>query len=86
MPKKVYTGEVINNTMDKTVTVAVSRLYQHPLYKKIIRKTVKLKVHDENNQSKVGDMVEIRESRPLSKTKRWVLINPARKEHEGDTG
>ncbi|MBF0342767.1 MAG: 30S ribosomal protein S17 [Nitrospirae bacterium] len=86
MPKKVYTGEVINNAMDKTVTVAVSRLYQHPLYKKTIKKTVKLKVHDEDNLCNIGDVVQIKESRPLSKTKRWVLVNPIKKEHEGDTG
>ncbi len=75
MPKKIYTGSVINDSMDKTVTVAVTRLYQHPLYKKTVRQVVKLKAHDEDNTCKKGEKVRIVESRPLSKTKRWVVLN-----------
>ncbi len=73
MPKKVFTGTVIKDSMDKTITVAVSMLVQHPLYKKTTKKTSKLKAHDENNECKVGDEVTIIESRPYSKTKKWVV-------------
>ncbi|MBF0566333.1 MAG: 30S ribosomal protein S17 [Nitrospirae bacterium] len=86
MPKKVYTGNVVSDTMDKTVTVAVSSLYQHPLYKKTVKRTIKLKAHDEQNVCKTGDKVEIKESRPISKTKRWVVINRLTKESIDDTG
>ena len=74
MPKKVFVGTVISDKMDKTVTVAVTRLQKHPLYKKYIKRTTKLKAHDEGNVCKVGDTVKIIESRPLSKTKRWVVL------------
>ncbi len=74
MPKKVFVGKVISDKMDKTVTVAVTRLYKHPLYKKYIKRTTKLKAHDENNACKIGDTVKVIESRPLSKTKRWVVL------------
>lgn len=86
MPKKVYTGNVVSDTMDKTVTVSVSSLYQHPLYKKTVKRTIKLKAHDEQNVCKAGDRVEIKESRPISKTKRWVVINRLTKESIDDTG
>lgn len=75
MPKKIFTGKVIKDAMDKTVTVAVSTLIQHPLYKKTIKRTVKLKAHDANNQYKVGDKVKIVESRPYSKTKKWTVYD-----------
>jgi|Deesub1362B_J571_1020462.scaffolds.fasta_scaffold00036_138 small subunit ribosomal protein S17 len=74
MPKKVFVGEVISDKMDKTVTVAVTRIVMHPRYKKYIKRTTKLKAHDEDNSCKVGDIVKIIESRPLSKTKRWVVL------------
>jgi small subunit ribosomal protein S17 len=74
MPRKIYTGEVISNKMDKTVVVAVKRLTQHPVYKKTIKKISKFKAHDEENRAKVGDKVSIIESRPLSKDKRWKVL------------
>lgn len=74
MPKKVYTGKVISDKMDKTVVVAVTRTLRHPLYGKTVRKIAKFKAHDEENKCKVGDRVEIIECRPLSKDKRWQVI------------
>ena len=74
MPKKVYSGKVISDKMDKTVVVAVTRTFQHPLYKKTVKKITKFKAHDEENKCKMGDMVQIIESRPLSKDKRWAVI------------
>jgi len=75
MPKKIFVGKVISDRMDKTVTVAVTRPYKHPLYKKYIKRVSKFKAHDEENRCKAGDMVKIIESRPLSKTKRWVVLD-----------
>jgi len=72
--KKERVGLVVSNKMDKTITVAVERRMQHPLYKKVIRRTKKFHAHDEENTCNIGDLVRIRESRPLSKTKRWRLI------------
>ncbi len=80
MPKKVYTGKVISDKMDKTVVVAVERLTQHPLYKKTIKKIAKFKAHDEENKCKAGDKVSIIESRPLSKDKRWRVLEIVEKE------
>jgi small subunit ribosomal protein S17 len=74
MPKKVYTGRVVSDKMDKTVVVAVTRTFQHPLYKKTVKKIAKFKAHDEENKCKAGDTVQIIESRPLSKDKRWQVI------------
>ncbi|MGO9378321.1 MAG: 30S ribosomal protein S17 [Dissulfurispiraceae bacterium] len=74
MPKKVYSGRVVSDKMDKTVVVAVTRTFQHPLYKKTVRKITKFKAHDEENKCKMGDTVQIIESRPLSKDKRWAVI------------
>ncbi|MCL4476553.1 MAG: 30S ribosomal protein S17 [Nitrospirae bacterium] len=74
MPKKVYTGKVLSDRMDKTVVVGVTRLYQHPVYKKTVKKVTKFKVHDEENKCKVGDTVSIIEARPLSKEKRWAVL------------
>lgn len=74
MPKKVYVGKVLSDKMDKTVVVAVTRLYQHPTYKKTVKKVTKFKAHDEGNKCKVGDKVSIIETRPLSKDKRWSVL------------
>ena len=72
--RKTRVGRVVSDKMDKTIVVAIEDSYRHPLYKKIIRRTVKLKAHDENNQCNTGDRVRIMETRPLSKTKRWRLV------------
>ncbi|QMU60279.1 MAG: 30S ribosomal protein S17 [Gammaproteobacteria bacterium] len=74
--KKIRTlqGKVISDKMDKSVTVLLERQVKHPLYKKYIRRSTKLHVHDENNECSIGDMVSIRECRPLSKTKSWTLV------------
>lgn len=72
--RKVRTGRVVSDKMDKTVVVAVETLRRHPLYKKAMRRTKKYKVHDKDNVCKVGDMVKIVETRPLSKEKRWRVI------------
>ena len=72
--RKSKTGVVVSNKMEKTVVVAVERLVQHSLYSKSVRQTVKFKAHDENNDSNVGDKVKIMETRPLSKDKRWRVI------------
>jgi len=74
MPKKVYAGKVVSDKMDKTVVVAVTRTFQHPLYKKTVKKITKFKAHDEANKCKAGDTVQIIECRPLSKDKRWEVI------------
>ncbi|ANJ67765.1 30S ribosomal protein S17 [Halothiobacillus diazotrophicus] len=67
-------GRVTSDKMDKSITVAIERRVKHPLYGKFITKTTKLHVHDEENISRIGDRVEIRESRPISKTKSWMLV------------
>ena len=72
--RKTRIGKVVSDKMDKTVVVAVERLVQQPLYKKAVKKTVKFKAHDENNESHIGDTVEIMETRPLSKDKRWRVV------------
>lgn len=72
--RKTKIGKVVSDKMQKTVVVAVEDLEQHPLYKKAVKKTVKFKAHDENNDSHIGDTVEIMETRPLSKDKRWRVI------------
>ncbi|MCR5604318.1 MAG: 30S ribosomal protein S17 [Lachnospiraceae bacterium] len=72
--RKTRTGKVISDKMDKTVVVAVEDHVKHPLYKKIVKKTYKLKAHDENNDCKVGDTVKVMETRRLSKDKRWRLV------------
>jgi len=74
MINKVYTGKVISNKMDKTVVVAVTRLFQHPVYKKTVKKVSKFKAHDEENRCMIGDDVKITETRPLSKDKRWLVL------------
>ena len=72
--RKTNVGRVVSDKMDKTVVVAIEDSVRHPLYKKIIKRTVKLKAHDENNECRVGDRVRLMETRPLSKTKRWRLV------------
>lgn len=67
-------GRVISDKMDKSITVAIERKVKHPLYGKFIKRTTKLHVHDENNECGIGDTVEIKECRPLSKTKSWTLV------------
>ena len=72
--RKVRTGKVVSDKMDKTIVVAVIDNVRHPLYNKIIKRTYKLKAHDENNECKIGDRVKVMETRPLSKDKRWRLV------------
>jgi small subunit ribosomal protein S17 len=72
--RKVKIGKVVSDKMDKTVVVAVEMTIRHPLYNRIIKQTTKLKAHDENNEAKTGDTVVIMETRPLSKDKRWRII------------
>lgn len=77
--KVVRVGEVVSDKMEKTIVVKVERQFKHPLYKKIIRRHKKYKVHDEKNECKTGDIVQIIESRPLSKQKRWTLNSIVKK-------
>ncbi len=72
--RKVRTGKVTSNKMDKTVVVAIEEHVKHPRYKKIIKRTYKLKAHDEKNECNIGDTVRVMETRPLSKDKRWRLV------------
>ena len=72
--RKTRTGKVVSDKMDKTIVVAVEDHVKHPLYKKIVKRTYKLKAHDENNECNIGDTVRVMETRPLSKDKRWRLI------------
>jgi small subunit ribosomal protein S17 len=72
--RKVRIGTVISDKMDKTVVVQVETLVRHPLYKKVIRRRAKFKAHDEENKCRVGDVVKIMETRPLSKEKRWRVV------------
>ena len=73
--RKTRVGMVVSDKMDKTIVVAIKDNVRHPLYKKIIKRTIKLKAHDENNSCGIGDKVEIMETRHLSKDKRWRLVN-----------
>lgn len=72
--RKTRTGTVVSDKMDKTIVVAVKDSVKHPLYKKIIKRTVKFKAHDESNECGIGDRVQIMETRPISKDKRWRLV------------
>ena len=72
-------GKVVSDKMEKSFVVAIERKVKHPLYGKFIRRTTKLHVHDENNEAKLGDVVEIQECRPLSKTKSWTLVRVVEK-------
>ncbi len=77
--RKTRVGEVVSDKMDKTVVVAVTRLVRHPLYGRFVKKTSKFKVHDENNECQTGDVVKIMETRPISKDKRWRLVEVTKK-------
>ena len=72
--RKVRVGKVVSNKMDKTIVVAIEDRVKHPRYKKIVDRTYKLKAHDENNDANIGDRVRVMETRPLSKDKRWRLV------------
>ena len=72
--RKVRVGRVVSDKMDKTVVITIADNVRHPLYKKIIKRTVKLKAHDENNACRIGDKVLVMETRPLSKDKRWRVV------------
>ena len=72
--RKTRIGKVVSDKMDKTITVAIEDHVKHPLYGKIVKKTVKFKAHDEKNECNIGDTVKIMETRPLSKDKRWRLV------------
>ncbi len=72
--RKSRIGNVVSNKMDKTIVVSIETLVRHPLYKKLIKRTTKFKAHDENNECNIGDRVKIMETRPLSKDKRWRLV------------
>ena len=75
MAKKVYIGKVVSNKMNKTVVVAVTRLFQHPVYKKTVKRVTKFKAHDEKNRCQIGDSVKIIETKPLSNEKRWIVLD-----------
>ena len=72
--RKTRIGQVVSDKMDKTIVVAIEDSVHHPLYKKTMKRTLKLKAHDENNECGIGDTVEVMETRPLSKDKRWRLV------------
>ena len=72
--RKTRVGLVVSNKMDKTIVVAIEDNVKHPIYGKIIKRTLKVHAHDENNECSIGDKVEVMETRPLSKTKRWRLV------------
>ena len=72
--RKVRTGKVTSNKMDKTIVVAIEEHVKHPLYNKVVKRTYTLKAHDENNECNIGDIVKVMETRPLSKDKRWRLV------------
>lgn len=71
---RTVTGKVVSDKMDKTITVLIERQEKHPLYGKYVKRSTKLKAHDENNECRIGDLVTIRETRPLAKTKSWALV------------
>ena len=72
--RKTRIGQVVSDKMDKTIVVAIEDSVQHPLYKKVIKRTYKLKAHDEKNECRIGDKVKVMETRPLSKDKRWRVV------------
>lgn len=74
MPKRILQGTVVSDKNDKTVVVKVERRFTHPLFKKTVRRSKNYKAHDENNVKKVGDMVSIEETRPISKDKNWIVV------------
>jgi small subunit ribosomal protein S17 len=74
MPKRILQGTVVSDKTNKTVVVEVERRYTHPLYRKVVRRSKKYHAHDETNALKVGDRVRIQETRPISKTKKWIVV------------
>ena len=78
----VLTGRVVSDKMDKSITVLIERLVRHPLYGKQLRRSTKIKAHDENNVCQQGDLVRIKETRPISKTKSWTLVEVVEKEEK----
>ncbi len=72
--RKTQIGKVVSDKMDKTIVVAIEDSVKHPLYNKVVKRTVKFKAHDENNEAGIGDRVKVMETRPLSKDKRWRLV------------
>ncbi|MAT49578.1 MAG: 30S ribosomal protein S17 [Porticoccaceae bacterium] len=76
---RTLTGKVVSDKMDKTVTVKIERRVKHPVYGKIVSRSTKIKAHDESNQCRIGDRVTIQETRPLSKTKSWALVEVVEK-------
>jgi len=83
--RKTKVGRVVSDKMDKTIVVSVERLSRHALYKRVIRLTTRFKAHDERNEARVGDTVLIEESRPLSATKRWRLVEIVQRASEGSS-
>ena len=77
--RKTRVGKVVSDKMDKTIVVAIEDNVKHPLYKKIVKRTYKLKAHDEKNECRIGDRVKVMETRPLSKDKRWRLVEVVEK-------
>ena len=77
--RKTRVGKVVSDKMDKTIVVAIETSVKHPLYGKIVKRTYKLKAHDENNECKMGDKVKVMETRPISKDKRWRLVEVVEK-------
>jgi small subunit ribosomal protein S17 len=73
-PRKMLVGRVVSDKMDRTVTVSIERTFQHPMYKKIVKKTSKIWAHDEENECRAGDKVRVMSTRPLSKLKRWRVV------------
>jgi len=84
--QKIRTGKVVSDKMDKTVVVLVQTLRRHPVYKKFVRQSARFKVHDEKNTCKVGDTVKITETRPLSKDKRWRVVEILRRKEVVEMG
>ena len=79
MPKRILQGTVVSDKSDKTVVVKVERRFAHPMFQKTVRRSKKYKAHDEKNETKVGDVVRIMETRPLSKDKRWIITSSEKK-------
>ena len=80
--RKVYQGRVVSDKMDKTITVSIERKVKHPIYGKFVKKTSKLHAHDDKNECSIGDLVKIMETRPLSKLKRWRLVEIVEKANQ----
>ena len=83
--KKVLLGEVVSDRMQKTITVKVERRFRHPVYERVVKRSKKFHAHDERNQCQIGDYVRIIETRPLSKTKRWRLLEIVRRRAGAET-